>query len=312
MRWPARRNRSPRARRGSSPRRSRRRRRDEAIVRAPDDQRRRGDAPQAALETVLRNREEELRGRAEAAREPDQHLDLLLGAVVLVADRAASAPACAAPPRRTGRGRGSGTSSCVIVPEQVDDRRVVAPEADRCREREPADLRRPQRRHLRRDPSAHRLADDVGPLEAERLHDVEAVQEEVELIVEVARARSTARSRAAAARRRGRRATAAAARPPTPARRRRRAGRAAAGPRRPRAPRSSAGSAPSSSMRERGVVALMPHLSPRALGARRGASRVDAPGLRALLRRQRLRPPAIFALGRRAAAAAAAPACAQR
>ena len=66
------------------------------------------------------------------------------------------------------------------VAEHVDDRRLVAPQPDRRRQREPADLLRAERGHLGGDPAAHRLADDVRPLEAERLHHVEAVQEEID------------------------------------------------------------------------------------------------------------------------------------
>src|SRR5262245_31916316 len=62
--------------------------RHEPIVRTPHDERGRGDARQALLEAVLRNREEELRRGTEAAHQSDQELHLLVRAVVLVADEA--------------------------------------------------------------------------------------------------------------------------------------------------------------------------------------------------------------------------------
>src|SRR5262245_32147068 len=159
------------------------RRRHEAVARSPQDQRRRGDAREALLEAVLGNREEELGGRSEAAHEADQQLDLLLGPVVLVADQAG----------KSEHLLGGGTRLIVEeirdqlvghVAEEVDDGRLVAPQADRGGERETADLLRAQGRDLGRQPAAHRLAHDIRPLDLERLQDVEDVQEEIPLVVE--------------------------------------------------------------------------------------------------------------------------------
>src|SRR5262249_20481112 len=63
------------------------RRSDESIIVTPDDQGRRGDTPQPPLKPVFRDGEQELGGGACAARHADQKLDLLLAAIVLVAEQ---------------------------------------------------------------------------------------------------------------------------------------------------------------------------------------------------------------------------------
>src|SRR5262245_22328457 len=157
--------------------------RDEAIALAPDDQGRRGDAVQPLLEPVLGDREVKLGGRPEAAHEADEELDLLFGAVVLFADQAGER-------EHLLRGR----TGLIVeeirhqlvrhVPEEVDDGRLVAPQSDRGRQRQAADLARAQGGDLRRQPAAERLADDVRLLELECLDDVEDVEEQIPLVVQ--------------------------------------------------------------------------------------------------------------------------------
>ena len=156
----------------------------EAIPRPPYHERRGGNARKTLLEAVLRDREEELGRRPEAAHEADQELDLVLRAVVLLAEEI-----------RRGVHQLSGRAVRIVEEighelvrhhaEHVDHGGLVAPEADRRREGETADLLRAERGHLGRHPAAHRLADHVRTLEPERLHHVEAVEGEIELVLEV-------------------------------------------------------------------------------------------------------------------------------
>ena len=76
--------------------------------------------------------------------------------------------------------------------EDVGDRVLVEPQPGRRDERQ---RRRPpvvDARHLRRDHPAHRVADEVRPVEAERVGDVPAVEREVEHVLEQLLARRLA------------------------------------------------------------------------------------------------------------------------
>jgi hypothetical protein len=156
---------------------------DHAVVAAPDEERRRLDAQEPFLEAELGDGEEELGGSPESPRHRDEELDLLLRAVVLLAEE-----------RRHAEHALRGVTALVVEevrdelvrhhPEHVGDGRLVAPEADRGCQREAADLLRTERSHFGRHPAPHRFADDVRALEPERLEEVEPVEEEVPLVFE--------------------------------------------------------------------------------------------------------------------------------
>src|SRR5262245_34115545 len=139
-------------------------RRDESILFAPDNQRRRFDPPQSSLQSVLGNREEELRHRAEAARHREQYLDLLLRAVVFIVEEHGQHHH---PLRRKAR---------LVVKEirdkfarqhseNINDRRLVAPQSDRRNQSQSPDLFRPQRGHFGGHPSAEGFTNDVWPFQ---------------------------------------------------------------------------------------------------------------------------------------------------
>src|SRR5262245_46988040 len=136
------------------------------------------------LEAVLGNREQKLGRRAEAARKADQHLDLIFTPIVFLTEELGQREHAL---RRRRRRIVEEERHHLVdhVAEEILDRRLVAPETDRGYERETADVARTERRHFRGHPTAERLADDVRPLDPERVDDVEGMQEEVELIVEI-------------------------------------------------------------------------------------------------------------------------------
>ena len=162
--------------------------RDQAVVLSPEQQGRRGDAVDALLEPLVRDRPDELAGRAHGPREagPREGARLRLGG------------------HREHRLRG-GTVRLVedvgrhlrrAQQHPVDHRRVVPPEPDRIDEGQPLDPGRLQRRHLARHHGPEGVAGEHDVPQPELLEQLVVAEHQIPQVIHVLDRVRVARRRA--------------------------------------------------------------------------------------------------------------------